>query len=116
MGDSSQSSSLVFSIRIVSIDYYMSSPIPGLDSFQGYFILPFFFFSKSSSSCTLLIISLIMQLTFLLLFSPFCNYCRLLWEVYLYFLYFCLSLNNSLSFKFKADIFGLIYLFIFFYV
>lgn len=47
MGDSSQSNSLVFSIRIVSIDYYMSSPIPGLDisysSFQGYFILSFFF-------------------------------------------------------------------------
>lgn len=39
MGDSSQSNSHVFSIRIVSMDYYMSSPIPGLDisysSFQG---------------------------------------------------------------------------------
>ncbi|KAL1216430.1 DNA polymerase zeta catalytic subunit [Cardamine amara subsp. amara] len=38
MGDS-QSSSNVFSLRIVSIDYYMSSPIPGYDicysSFQG---------------------------------------------------------------------------------
>ncbi|CAK9168022.1 unnamed protein product [Ilex paraguariensis] len=35
----SQSDSKVFSVRIVSIDYYMAAPIPGLDicysSFQG---------------------------------------------------------------------------------
>ncbi|KAL3516081.1 hypothetical protein ACH5RR_022983 [Cinchona calisaya] len=39
MGESSDSDSKIFSVRIVSIDYYMAPPIPGLDisysSFQG---------------------------------------------------------------------------------
>lgn len=39
MGDSSESDSKIFSVRIVSMDYYMAPPIPGIDisysSFQG---------------------------------------------------------------------------------